>query len=76
MEVMIGVDPHKGSHTATMLDHTERELRPITLRQDTVSSSSCWSGPTVRHRGRGRWRPLVGWAICCPSSSSPPARQC
>ena len=32
MEVMIGVDPHKGSHTATMLDRTERELRRITLR--------------------------------------------
>ena len=32
MEVMIGVDPHKGSHTATMLDRTEHELRRITLR--------------------------------------------
>ena len=26
MDVMIGVDPHKGSHTATMLDRTEHEL--------------------------------------------------
>ena len=26
-EVMIGVDPHKRSHTATMLDRAERELR-------------------------------------------------
>ena len=26
MDVMIGVDPHKGSHTATMLDRDEREL--------------------------------------------------
>ena len=32
MDVMIGVDPHKGSHTATMLDATERELRRITVR--------------------------------------------
>jgi transposase len=33
MEVMmIGVDPHKGSHTATMLDREERELRRITVR--------------------------------------------
>ena len=31
-EVMIGVDPHKGSHTATMLDRAERELRRITVR--------------------------------------------
>ena len=32
MEVMIGVDPHKGSHTATMLDRTERELPRIKVR--------------------------------------------
>jgi len=27
MKVMIGVDPHKGSHTATMLDRHERKVR-------------------------------------------------
>jgi transposase len=32
MDVMIGVDPHKGSHTATMLDGSEHELRRITVR--------------------------------------------
>lgn len=32
MEVMIGVDPHKGSHTATMLDRAERELARIKVR--------------------------------------------
>ena len=32
MEVMIGVDPHKGSHTATMLDRAERELTRIQVR--------------------------------------------
>ena len=32
MDVMIGIDPHKGSHTATMLDRGERELRQITVR--------------------------------------------
>jgi transposase len=31
-KVMIGVDPHKGSHTATMLDRSEGELRRITVR--------------------------------------------
>jgi transposase len=31
-EVMIGVDPHKRSHTATMLDRTERELARVTVR--------------------------------------------
>jgi transposase len=32
MEVMIGIDPHKGSHTATMLDRAERELARIKVR--------------------------------------------
>ena len=32
MNVMIGVDPHKGSHTATMLDRHEDEVRRITVR--------------------------------------------
>ena len=32
MEVMIGVDPHKGSHTATMLDRAKRELTRIKVR--------------------------------------------
>ncbi len=41
MDVMIGVDPHKGSHTATMLDRAEHELRRITVRSGAASSSSC-----------------------------------
>jgi transposase len=32
MDVMIGVDPHKRSHTASMLDRGQRELRQITVR--------------------------------------------
>jgi transposase len=32
MEVMIGVDPHKGSHTAAMLDRNERELTRTKVR--------------------------------------------
>ena len=29
---VIGIDPHKGSHTATMLDQGQRELRRLTVR--------------------------------------------
>jgi transposase len=32
MKVMIGVDPHEGSHTATMLDGSEHELKRIKVR--------------------------------------------
>jgi hypothetical protein len=75
MKVMIGVDPHKGSHTATMLDRHERELRRIKVRAVATRSLSCWSGLTASGRGRGRSSRPVGWATCWPSSSSPPARR-
>ena len=32
MDVMIGIDPHKGSHTATMLDRHEHEVQRIKVR--------------------------------------------
>ena len=32
MDVMIGIDPHKRSHTAAMLDGRQRELRQLTVR--------------------------------------------
>jgi transposase len=44
MDVMIGVDPHKRSHTATMLDSDEHELRRIkvTAGQGQVSELLAW----------------------------------
>ncbi len=32
MTVMIGVDPHKGSHTAVAVDHRERNLAELRVR--------------------------------------------
>ena len=32
LDVMIGVDPHKGSHTAMMLDGAAAELKRIKVR--------------------------------------------
>jgi hypothetical protein len=48
MDVMIGVDPHKGSHTATMLDRGERELTRVTVRAGRPppaipGSSNAWA---------------------------------
>ncbi len=51
MDVMIGVDPHKGSHTATMLDRDEHELRRITVRSGArqVAELLAWvDGVTAR----------------------------
>jgi hypothetical protein len=76
MDVMIGVDPHKGSHTATMIDVADNELRRITVR----SSRRQFHEPLEWADGA---RPRK-WAVECasgmgfssPSSSSPLARWC
>ena len=76
MEVMIGIDPHKGSHTAAMLDRGQRELRQITVRagQRQVAELLAWADG-VKPR---TWAVECagGWAICCRSSWSPPVRRC
>jgi hypothetical protein len=38
MAVVIGVDPHKGSHTAVAVDQAESS-RPKTLRKKVISTS-------------------------------------
>ena len=38
MDVMIGIDPHKGSHTAAMLDRRQRELRQTHRARRTPTS--------------------------------------
>jgi len=51
MDVMIGIDPHKGSHTAVMLDRRQRELRQTTVRADRrqVAELLAWvDGATPR----------------------------
>src|SRR5262249_11022654 len=55
MTVMIGVDPHQGSHTAVAVDHSERSLAELRVR----------SGPKQLVR-RVRWAeqfPQRTWAI-------------
>jgi transposase len=50
LEVMIGVDPHKGSHTATMLDGTAGELRRIKVRAGNgqVGELLAWAADAER----------------------------
>ena len=72
MEVMIGVDPHKGSHTATMLDRDERELARIKVRAgvrqvaELLGVGERLHGPDVG--GGVRWRDGL--------SALPAARRC
>jgi len=36
MPVMIGVDPHKASHTAVAIDESEQALGELTIRASTT----------------------------------------
>ena len=45
MTVMIGVDPHKRSHTAVAIDRDDVELAAIEVRASQPSGrASCWRG--------------------------------
>jgi hypothetical protein len=45
-DVMIGVDPHKGSHTAMMLDGSASELKRVKVRAGAgqVGELLAWAG--------------------------------
>lgn len=46
MAVMIGVDPHKGSHTAVALDEHEQRLGEVKVRSGSVQTQRLveWAG--------------------------------
>jgi transposase len=59
MAVMIGVDPHKGSHTAVAIDQTEKVLGQLRVRSSAdqaetlVSWARQWPGRTWAVEGAG-----------------------
>ena len=61
MQVIIGVDPHKASHTAVAIDRRGR-ARPEEGAGVAPRSTSCWRGPSRSRRGCGRSRARTGWA--------------
>ena len=73
--VMIGIDPHKRTHTAVAIDTAERVLGERLVRATATRCRSCWSGSSASAAviGSGRSSPPEGSAICWPSSSPPPA---
>ena len=46
MAVMIGVDPHKGTHTAVALDEHEERLGEVKVRASSVQAARLveWAG--------------------------------
>jgi len=76
MTVMLGVDPHKASHTVVATDPVGRQLTHTTTRgtrssdhQELIGwpASAGRSGPG-RSRTAGTW-PVGRWPICWPLES-------
>ena len=72
---VIGIDPHKRSHTAAVLDDTRGTRRPVARQRGSLATR-----PVVAVRGSrssrapGRSKPLAVSARCSRSSSSRPAK--
>jgi hypothetical protein len=67
--IMIGIDPHKGSHTAVALDadeHVLAELRVRAHRRQTERAAGM--GRAVCKHAPGRSTQPPGWATCWPNS--------
>ena len=73
--VMIGIDPHKRTHTAVAIDTAERVLdeRLVRATSKQVPELLEWVKRLDGGDRSGRSSPPEGSAICWPSSSSPPA---
>ena len=74
--VMIGIDPHKRTHTAVAVDASADIVASRLVQRERGQHASCCRGltgsPSV---GRGRSSPLAGSAISSRSSSSPRAKR-
>jgi transposase len=73
--VLLGVDPHKDTHTVVAVDEAGRQLDQMTVPARTLSMASWSVGPGCAGRSAsGRWRTagtcLAGWnATCWPPGS-------
>ena len=74
--VIIGVDPHKASHTAVAIGPAEEPLGQVRVSAPAAQAGSCWRGLQPGRSGPGRSSPPPGSATCWPSSWSPPASRC
>ena len=76
MLVTIGVDPHKGSHTAVAIDVEETKLGEVRVSsaKDQCDQLLGWPRPSPSGASPSSQRP--GSATCWPNSSWPPARRC
>ncbi len=71
--IIIGIDPHKATHTAVAIDETEQALAELQLAADRCQTMRLLAWAARSRTGRGRWSPLTGSASCWPSASWPRA---
>ncbi len=77
VSVMIGIDPHKASHTAAAIDPAENELGQVRVQGGRrPAGAAVGVGARGGRSGPGRWRTPAGWAICSPSSCWRPVSGC
>jgi len=72
MAVMIGIDPHKGSHTAWRSAKPRSRWASCGCGPARTRPGSWLPGRGPGRSGPGRWKAPAGWAGCWPSSWSPP----
>lgn len=73
VDVMIGIDPHKGSHTAFAWKPARRSSARSGSAPRSDRSTDCWNGLVAGRIGAGRSRALAVWDICSRNNYSPPA---
>ncbi|HEX4562728.1 MAG TPA: hypothetical protein VH113_12915 [Gemmatimonadales bacterium] len=64
MTVIIGVDPHKQSHTAVAICSDEREVAKVTVRATCQQTIKLLAWPSPSRNGRGPSSRPAAWAIC------------
>ena len=68
MKVLIGVDPHKGSHTAVAIDHDEVPLAQLRVRATRMQCEQLLEWAEVFPERRWASSPPAAWATCWPNS--------
>ena len=66
--VMIRAGPHKGSHTAVVIDRAETVLGQVRMRPARPRRNACWPGRS----GPGRWRVSAAQGSRWPSNPGQP----
>ena len=76
MTIMIGIDPHKATHTAVASDEREVVLDEFKIRASKSQVRLLCDWRTGSRNGNGRSNQPTGSAIWLHGSLSRPVRQC